>query len=481
MANEQNFERITASLKSKNLDITERSIPFQQGMVKIFYIMQLTDRVSLAENIVKPLILHCSSEKKPINAQMTVDGIIYIDDCKIESDTSKIEEFILAGMTVILFSTDKDYIVVNLKKVEHREVATPQVSYTIRGPQDCFTENLDVNLSLVRYRLKDKSLKIKKYEVGVRTKTRVAVIYIDDIANDTVVTEIQKRIQSIDVDGIGESGELQAFLLNKKYQIFPNMGLIERSDMACHTILEGKVLVLVDGSGMAINAPKTFSEFFYSGDDRYDNKFFGLISRILRYISLLIAFTSTSLFVALTSFHTDVLPSKYAIALAEMRVNVPFCALIGAFIIEFITELLREALLRVPNHIGPAIGIVGAIIIGQASISAGIFSPLLLIIASVALLASFVMPDYSLITPFRVLKILLLLFTGAFGFFGFAVFLTFILAQLVSENSFGVPYMAPFAPFNFYDFLRTLFYNTTTSPKRPNYLRTKDNTRKKQE
>lgn len=452
----------------------------RNGRIELFYIAQLTDRASLTENVVKPLILHCSSAPKSINAQMTVDGIIYADDCRIESDAGKIEEFILSGMVVILFSNDKQYIVVNLKKVEHRSVPTPQLSYTIRGPQDCFTENLDANLSLIRYRIKDKNMQIKHFEVGRRTKAQVAVIYIEDIANDTVVQEVQKRIERIDVDGIGESGELQGFLLNNKLQLFPQIGLIERSDMAFHSLLEGKVLVLVDGSGIALLAPKTFSEFFYSCDDRFDNKFFGLFTRILRYTAIIIALTGSSLFVALTSFHTDVLPVKYAISLSEMRSNVPFTALIGALSLEFIMELLREALLRIPKQIGSAIGIVGAIVIGQAAISAGIFSPLLLIIVATSLLASFAIPDYTLVNPFRILKLMLLLFTGVMGFFGFTIFLTFILAELVSLNSFGVPYMAPWAPFNFRDFLRTLIDGSTMDSRRPNYLRTKDKTRMKE-
>lgn len=452
----------------------------RNGRIELFYIAQLTDRASLTENVVKPLILHCSSAPKSINAQMTVDGIIYADDCRIESDAGKIEEFILSGMVVILFSNDKQYIVVNLKKVEHRSVPTPQLSYTIRGPQDCFTENLDANLSLIRYRIKDKNMQIKHFEVGRRTKAQVAVIYIEDIANDTVVQEVQKRIERIDVDGIGESGELQGFLLNNKLQLFPQIGLIERSDMAFHSLLEGKVLVLVDGSGIALLAPKTFSEFFYSCDDRFDNKFFGLFTRILRYTAIIIALIGSSLFVALTSFHTDVLPVKYAISLSEMRSNVPFTALIGALSLEFIMELLREALLRVPKQIGSAIGIVGAIVIGEAAISAGIFSPLLLIIVATSLLASFAIPDYTLVNPFRILKLMLLLFTGVMGFFGFTIFLTFILAELVSLNSFGVPYMAPWAPFNFRDFLRTLIDGSTMDSRRPNYLRTKDKTRMKE-
>jgi len=479
MSNGFDIEKTAAALKSNHSDFAERTIPFHNGMIKLLYIKQLTDRNSLSENVIKPLMLHGSLTKKPISAQTAVNEIIYADDCKIESDLGKIEYYILSGMTVILFSTDAEYIVANFKEAEHRAVPTPELSFTLRGPQDCFTENLDVNLSLLRYRMKDKNAKIKKYEVGLRTKTQVAVVYIEDIANNTVVAEIEKRIQSIDVDGISESGELQSFLQNNKMQLFPSIGLLERSDMAEHSLLEGKVVVLVDGSGIALLAPKTFVEFFYACDDRYDNKFFGFFARMLRYISFIISLTATSIFVAITSFHTDVLPSTYAISLAEMRINVPFNSLIGALLIEFLVELIRESLLRVPKQIGSAIGIVGAIVIGQASIAAGIFSPVLLIIGATSLLASFSVPDYSLMNPIRILKIILLLFTGALGFFGFTLFLTWILADLVSLNSFGVPYLAPVAPFNFYDFIRVFIQNVTINPKRPNYLRTKNQTRTK--
>lgn len=471
------FDTLVALFEDQNADISHRTIAYYGGVAKVFYIKQLTDRTALAENVVKPLILYCSSHKKCLNAQMTADSIIFSDDCTIRTDLNLVQQEVLAGMTVILFSTDSAYIVLNLGQVEHRTVATPDLSYTIRGPKDCFIENLDVNLSLIRYRVKDRNLQIKRMKVGARTKTNVAVVYIKDIANDNVVHTIEDRIQRIDIDGIGESGELQAFLLDKKMRLFPQMGLIERSDMACHSLLQGKVLVIVDGSGMVLLAPKTFSEFFHSCDDRYDNKYLGAFARFLRYLSITLALTATSLFIAITSFHTDVLPSDYAIMLAEMRSVAPFNAMLAALILEFIMELVRESLLRVPKQIGSAIGIVGAIVIGQAAISAGIFSPLILIIAAVSLMASFAIPDYTLISPFRILKFFLILATGTLGFLGFTMVITMITADLVSLDSFGVPYMAPLAPFNAYDFIRTIIQNITMNPKRPHYLRDKDTTK----
>lgn len=468
------FEELVSSIKDNDLDIAERSIPFKGGVVKLFYICQLTDRAALAENVIKPLVVHCAYAKEKLAARATVDGVIYADACKIESDTDKILGFILSGMTVMLFSTDEEYAVLNLKNVAKRAIETPQLTYTIRGPQDSFTESLEMNLSLVRYRVKDPNLCIKHYEVGTRTKTSVAVLFIRDIANDVAVKEIEKRIQAIDVDGIGESGELQSLLLNNAKPMFPLMGFIERSDMAYHTLLEGKVLVMVDGSGVVIYAPKVFSEFFYSCDDRYDNKYLGAFNRVLRYISIAIGLTASSIFVAITSFHTEVLPSDYVISLAQMRVNVPFSALVGTILLEFIMELLREALLRVPKQIGPAIGIVGAIVIGQAAIAAGFFSAVLLTIAAVSLLASFAIPDYSLVSPFRVYKFALILFTGSLGFFGFTLLLTAIISSLVSLNSFGVPFMAPLAPFRGRDFAGLFINRSDTDPRRPTYLNLKD-------
>jgi spore germination protein KA/spore germination protein len=255
------------------------------------------------------------------------------------------------------------------------------------------------------------------------------------------------------------------------------MGVLERSDMAFNILLDGKVVILTEGSKDAIYAPKTFSEFFYSCDDRYDNKVYGFFARLLRYMSLFIALTATSMYVAVTSFHTDVLPSDYAILLATLRSSVPFNAMIGALLMETTMELLREALLRVPRHIGPAIGIVGAIVIGQAAIAAGIFSSLLLIIAAVSLIASFALPDYTLVTPFRFLKFLVIFATGFFGFFGYTVAFVFILTLLVSNTSFGVPFMTPFAPYNGRDFTKALIDQSHVSKLRPSFLHNKDQKR----
>ena len=475
-------ESILKSLDAEGFSYSKRSIPIDGGTIHVLYIQNLTDRPSLSELVVKPLAVHFQRRVpglQMLHARDVMESLLYADDCRLESDSGMVRDHILNGMTVILLSWDEEYIIVNLRKVAHRAVAEPQIEYTLRGPRDCFVENLTVNLSLIRYRVKDPKLRIQHFMVGRRSKADVAVIYIEDIANESIVRTVQKRIEAIDVDTIGESGELETYLQNSKWSLFPQMGLVERSDMACHLLSEGKVLVLVDGSGLVLSAPKVFCEFFHSCDDRYDNPYFGLMMRLVRYVSLFFVLTASSYFVAITTFHMDALPSQYTLDLAQMRTKVPVPPILSALMLEFIVELLREALLRIPKQIGSAVGIVSAIVIGQASIAAGIFSPLLLIIVSAALLASFVMPDYALINPFRILKIVALLSTSFLGFYGLILFLSLLLAHMVSMDSFGVPYLAPFAPFNRYDFLRSLMFNITFSPLRHKFLKDKDKTRSK--
>ena len=476
------IDSIMKALEAEGFTLTQRAIPFDGGKLQILYIRHLTDRTALSELVLKPLVLHFSRRTPGLqmtSAREIMENIIYADDCKLDSGDNKIRDTILGGRAVILLSWDEEYIVVNLKKVEHRAITEPQIEYTLRGPRDCFVENLTANLSLIRYRLKDSQLRCKQFRVGKRSKTDVVVFYIEDIANETVVNLVTQRIGAIDTDAISDSGELAFYLQNSKWSFFPQMGLVERSDMACHLLAEGKVLVLVDGSPLALSAPKIFAEFFHSCDDRYDNPYFGFVMRLLRYLSAFIVLTASSYFVALTSFHIDALPSRYTLYLAEIQLKVPWPPIVGTIILEFIVELLREALLRVPKQIGSAVGIVAAIVIGQAAISAGIFSPLLLIIISASLLASFVMPDYSLINPFRILKIMALFSTAIFGFYGLILFLCLLLTHLASMESFGVPYLAPFAPFNLYDFIRSLMFNISFSPLRNKYMRNKDKTRTK--
>lgn len=477
MNSRKDFNNIVQSLTAKNIGYKERTVAFPGGVVKLFYIKQLIDTNALVEYILKPIVE--SASRFDLDAQKVMERVIFAEDLKLDRDEKKIENYLLEGNVIILFSNSSDYIVANIKKVEKRPVAEPELTYTQHSPRDCFVENLDTNLSLIRYRLKDKNIRFDELTVGKKTKTRIVVSYLEDTANPDIVTDIKRRIQAIDTDAIIDSGEVQNFLTNKKNSLLPQMGTIERSDDATERILEGRVLILVDGSNLALSAPRIMTEFLYSCDDRYDNRYFGIFMRLLRYAAFFISFTFSAFYIGMEAFHSDAMPASYILLLAQMRSKVPFSALVGVIILEFIVELLREALVRVPKQIGPAIGIVGAIIIGQAAIAAGLFTPVLLIIVSLELLASFAIPDYTLMNTFRILKILIIALTGMLGFFGFTLGIILILAKLASTDAFGVPYLAPYAPFNWYDFKRTIIFSRATTAKRQQYLRTQNDARSK--
>lgn len=454
----------------------KRKLTIKNKEIYILYIPQLTNKDSLSENIIKPLLQY--NGEKEISADLILESIIYIDEANCENDENKITDYIIEGKSVIIIHNDNKYIVANTLKVEKRSIESPEIESSIRSPRDAFTENLDTNLSLIRHRIKDSSLKIDNCIVGRRTKTSVAVIYIEDIANSKYVVEIKNKLLEIDVDGVLESGDIQKFISNKNTTLFSQIGISERSDSTCAHVLDGKVAVLVDGSNIALITPKNFVEFFDAGDDHYDNTFTGRFSKALRLMALIIALTLSSLYVALVAFHPDILPSQYILALAGSRIGVPVNASMEAMAMEAILEMLIEANIRLPKQVGPSISIVGTIVIGQALVSAGLVSPLMVIIVSLSSMASFAVGDYTIMNPIRLLKFFMILITGVFGLFGFIMGLTIILIKLTSITSLGIPYTSPIAPFNFQDVKSFILSNKVLDRERPNFL--KVNNKKKQ-
>jgi len=246
-----------------------RTLSINGSDIKILYIPQLTDRYALAQFLIKPL-LDIRSEVK-ISPKVIAESVILIDEVTVDTNENKIIDYVLNGLSVILVSDHTEYIIASTKKIEKRVVNSPEVQGTIRGPRDAFTEDINTNLSLIRYRLKDQALKIEYIIVGKRTKTKVAILYMDDIANSNYFTQIKNRVKAIKVDGIIDSGYIQKFILNNAFNLFPQIGTIERPDSATAHLLEGKVCILVEGSNMTLVAPQTLLEFLDSGSDHYDN------------------------------------------------------------------------------------------------------------------------------------------------------------------------------------------------------------------
>lgn len=477
MIGDCDYTNIVEKLKNSIAGMLVRSLTIQNKQIYILYIPQITNRNSLSENAIKPLLQYNGQQE--ITAELVMSSIIYLDDVFSEEDENKITDYIVKGSSIIIVSGCSNYIVANTAQVEKRSIQPPEIEASIRSPRDAFNENLDSNISLIRHRIKDSTLKIDYCIIGRRTKTSVAVIYLKDVANSKHVTEIKNILDGIDVDGVLESGDIQKFISNKNSTLFPQVGISERSDSACANILEGRVCILVDGSNLALVSPKNLIGFLDAGDDHYDNAYMGKFLKGLRFTSVAITLTLSSLYVTVVAFHSDILPAQYILALAASRVQVPVNALTEALLMELVLELLREANLRLPKQIGSSISIVGTIVIGQAAVAAGLVSPLMVIIVALSSMASFAVTDYTIMNPVRLVKFLMIFLCGVFGLFGFIMGLSILLIKITSIENFGIPYTSTIAPFNKKDFKNFTSSNVVTTKERPSFLNTKDKKRKK--
>ncbi len=473
---EKSKENKLVEYAKQNRGISRRKIIRGSHTIVLYFIKQITDNAIITNNIITPLL--SIDENTKLDIANIAAKILTIREVNVLSEEDDAITYLLEGNCILLLDNNKKYIAANVYKVKEREVGAAELTYSVRGPKDSFTEDYDTNVSLIRYRLKDRGFKIIERKIGTRTKTKVGIIFIDDIANPKYVANILEKLNGIKIDGITSSGSVEKLLLNNTFDLFPQMGLVERSDAACSEILNGKIILLVEGSSIALSAPAVFNEFLHSGDDFYDSIYIAVLSKIVRISAVLITLTLSSLYVTIVSFHSDFLPPEYIIAIAATRATVPFNAFFEAFGMEFVSEGLREASIRLPKHIGPAIGIVGTIVIGQAAVSAKLVSPLMVILVSMSTLFSFIVPDYTIINPIRILRFLMLFLSATLGLYGFIIGLIFIITNMVSTNSFGAPFMSPLAPFRPRNLIWSQTNDTRLQKRRPAFLKTKDKTKK---
>ena len=351
---------------------------------------------------------------------------------------------ILSGESVLLIDQYDKIIIVSSKGWAARGVSDPVTEVVVRGSRDAFTETFRVNTALIRRRIRDTRLKIKTYQVGERSNTDVAIMYMEDIVDPKVLIEVDKRIKEIDFDAILDSGYIEQFIEDNWITLFPQIQNTERPDVSAAAILEGRVVIIVDNSPFALIVPTTFNMMMQSAEDYYDRWSIATATRILRYFAAIISLTGPALYVSVSVFHPQMIPSKLALTLAANRQGVPFPAIVEALIMEVAIEILREAGVRLPKPIGATIGIVGGLVIGQAAVEAGIVAPLLVIVVAITAISSFSIPSYNVAIGFRLLRFGFILAAGFLGLYGVALVTLLLLVHLCSLKSFGIPYLSPF-------------------------------------
>jgi spore germination protein KA len=355
-------------------------------------------------------------------------------------------EGILSGDTAILCEGDDCGLLIESRGWEERGVQEPTSQTVIRGPKEGFSENIITNIALVRRKIKDPNLWLEHFHVGRVTRTNVSIMYINGIAMETAVKEVRDRIGRIQIDGILESGYIEEFIQDKGFTLFPTIYNTERPDVIAAGLLEGRIAILIDGTPFTLLVPALFTQFFQSAEDYYQRSDISTLLRLLRYAALMIALLAPSLYIAITTYHQDMLPPGLLISLIAQREGIPFPAFFEALLMEVIFELLREAGIRLPRAVGQSISIVGALVIGQAAVEAGFVSAAMVIVVSITAIASFVIPAYNMAIPIRILRFGMLGLAASFGLFGITAGIILIVQHLCHLRSFGVYYMSPYAP-----------------------------------
>ena len=381
------------------------------------------------------------------------DLVEYVSNCLLPQNTiSKESEFdsiitgVNSGNCALFIDTLNIAFNIEVKGFKQRNIDSPNNEIIIKGPQEAFVESLRTNTSLLRRIVNTEKLIIEDIEVGDITKTKCAVCYLENIANDDLVAEVKYRMNNLEVDSVLSSGQLEQLIIDDNKLGVPEILSTERPDKTSKYLLQGRVIVLVNGSPYSLIMPATLIDFMSSPEDTNLKPYFANFLKALRFLSSIITLLLPGLYVAITSFHQEILPTELLYSILDARETVPFPVIFEIIIMEISFELIREAGLRVPSPIGPTIGIVGALVLGQAAVSANIVSPILIIIVALTGIASFAIPDFSFGFHLRFFRFIFMILGYISGLLGISMGLFVYLSTLCSIKSFGVYFMSPFAP-----------------------------------
>ncbi|WP_375781861.1 spore germination protein [Peribacillus simplex] len=451
-----NLDHIKKTLGNSSDIVTRDFQAGKNGQIKlgIVYTDGLTDSTSIQDLILDTLMVEIRNSDLDVAVlnpsdcfEMIKSHTLPIGGIEEITDFQKLFNHVLSGDTMLLMDGSPKGIALGSRDWVDRGVQEPSSQTVVRGPKDGFTETLRTNTALIRRRIKDPNLWLETKQIGERTQTDVAIMYLKGVANDKTVSELQSRLNRINIDAILESGYIEELIQDEVYTPFPTVYNTERPDAVAAAILEGRIAILVDGTPFVLIVPALMVHFFQSSEDYYQRADIATLIRVLRYLSFFLALLTPSLYVAVSTFHQEMLPTPLLISLASQREGVPFPAFVEAMIMEVVFEILREAGVRMPRAIGSSISIVGALVIGQAAVEAGFVSATMVIIVSLTAICSFVFPANSMAMAFRMLRFLFMILAATFGLYGIILGLIVMVLHLNSLRSFGLPYLAPNAPF----------------------------------
>lgn len=414
----------------------------------LVFIDGLVNSDAITEGILKPLLSFRTLDAKPsgntANAFEEIQRTVLCNaDMEVKETLSELIADCLTGNTMLLMDGVAKGLMVSTKGWEKRGVTEPQTESVIRGPREGFTENLRTNTALIRRKIKSTQLRMDHVIVGRKTLTDVCIIYLDNVANPKVVEEIKRRLEGPQVDSVLDAGYIEQYMEDAPFSLFATVGYTEKPDVAAAKVLEGRVAIITDGSPFVLTAPMLFIESFQTAEDYYIRPFFASFARLLRYLAFILTVYAPAIYIALTTYHQEFIPTTLLLTIAKAREGTPFPALLEALIMVLSFEILREAGLRLPRPVGQSISIVGALIMGDAAVSAGLVGAPLVITVAMTAVAGFLVPMQNDVAS--LLRLISMLLAAVLGGYGIAMGLIATLVYLASLKSFGVPYFESFA------------------------------------
>ena len=455
-----------------NSDVTSREFILnargKQYKALLLYIDGMVDSKILNDFVLEPLMMRNKNNlfdgdqnriiSEAVSNNITVRKIKkfnladYLENCLIPQNnieqTNSFDEIfsgVNSGNCALFVDTLPVAFNIELKGFKQRSIDKPENEIVIKGPHEAFVENIRTNTSLLRRFANNENLIIESLEVGTMTKTKCAVCYMQNIANNDLISEVKYRINNLNVDSVLSSGQLEQLISDNNSLGLPKCISTERPDNAVQHLLEGRIVVILNGSPLALILPAILVDFLTSPEDRNLKTIFSNFLRTIRTICAFFALLLPGLYISVTSFHIEILPTELLYSILSARETVPFPIIFEILLMEISFEIIREASLRVPSAIGSTIGIVGGLVVGQAAVSAGIVSPILIIIVAITALSSFAIPDYTFSFHLRLFRFLFILLGYTAGFLGIGTGLFVYLSIICDMDSFGVSYSLPFS------------------------------------
>lgn len=435
--------------KNRDFIIREFITPINGGTkAAIIYIDGAASTKLIDGFVLQPLMLISNIHKDQAGfpAQIAKSALVPTNQVAEAKNLKEIIEGIVTGDTAILLDRSPRALIVETKGWPERSVGDPKSEKVTQGPSDAFNESFRQNLALVRKRLRTNALVTEYFKIGWRSRTDLAMLYLDGVTNKKMVREMRRRLEAIKVAYVTDTGMIQQLIGDTPYTIFPTSLATERPDRVTAYLNEGHIALIMDGSPFAIIAPITIWGLLHSPEDYYLNPFVGSFTRVIRTLSFFIGVLTPAFYIAITNFHPEMIPTDLLLAIAATRELVPFPVIAEALLMEFSFELIREAGARIPSILGPTIGIVGALILGQAAVQANIVSPALVIVVAITALGSFTIPNIGFSFTVRVARFIFIFLAAILGFFGIAFGLIVLSFAVTGMKSLGVPMLAPVAP-----------------------------------